>query len=73
MGALTAFSRVTPPIWMHDQTILTRSFDPMYQHLMPAEICNWHATAYTLLDFLFGPVRYRIDIYIFVNNMTTRI
>ena len=31
---LTAFSRVTPPIQMHDQTILTRSFDPM----MPAEV-----------------------------------
>ena len=27
---LAAFPRVTPPIQMHDQTILTRSFDPMY-------------------------------------------
>ena len=36
--ALTAFSRVTPPIQMHDQTILTRSFDPMNQHLTPAEV-----------------------------------
>ena len=34
---LAAFSRVTPPIQMHDQTILTR-FDPMNQHLTPAEV-----------------------------------
>ena len=26
---LAAFSRVTPPIRVQDQTILTRSFDPM--------------------------------------------
>ena len=31
---LTAFSWVTPSIRMHDQMILTRSFDPM----MPAEV-----------------------------------
>ena len=35
---LKAFSRVTPPIRMHDQTILTRSFDPTYHHLMSAEV-----------------------------------
>ena len=30
---LTASLRVTPPIRMHHQTILTWSFDPMYHHL----------------------------------------
>ena len=35
---LAAFSQVTPPIQMHDQTILTQSFDPMNQHLTPAEV-----------------------------------
>ena len=38
---LKAFSRVTPPIQMHDQTsltCLTQSFDPTYHHLMSAEV-----------------------------------
>ena len=35
---LKAFSRVTPPIRMHDQTILTWSFDPTHHHLMSAEV-----------------------------------
>ena len=35
---LAAFSRVTPPIEMHDQTILTRSFDPMCPHLTQAKV-----------------------------------
>ena len=35
---LAPFSQVTLPIQMHDQTILTRSFDPMHQHLTPAEV-----------------------------------
>ena len=31
---LTAFWRVTPPIRMHDQTILTRPFDLMYHYFI---------------------------------------
>ena len=91
---LMAFSRVTPPIRMHDQAILTRCFDPDVPtsdasgSLLPVVlnrwydstkkkyelvICNWRATAYTsleTLDFLFSSVRCRINISVFVNNMT---
>ena len=94
---LKAFSRVTPPIRMHDQTILTRSFDPTYHHhvsgsWLPVVLKRWYdnmkkkvtswlfATDVPLLThrekwigFLFGSVRYRINISVFVINMTTRI
>ena len=45
---LTAFSRVTPPIRVHDQTILTRSFDPMDYHpdasgiWLPVVLNRWY-------------------------------
>ena len=42
---LKAFSRVTPPIRMHDQAILTRSFDPM----MAGEVGSWDKAPIFLL------------------------
>ena len=97
---LKAFSRVTPPIRMHDQTIFNTIFwsdvpdiiwcqrklapgrtkKMIWQH-EKKKVTSWlFATDVPLLThrekrigFLFGSIRYRINISVFVINMTTRI